>query len=216
MGNPNLFTINPSNPQQVLNKNTPLTFLGSGNTYDLNDPDLQYFITNTKVDRKINNKNIIYSFPNDMNYNINYGDKKSMRYYFIKDLHNQYYQLGSGLPSYARKLSRKLSRSNSQSYTNQYIFLPSDPDELVDQLELLYFEKLGGNDNPKLNEQIIAIVDKLLEFECITTNQHQNMRSNLISSIIQRISLWIKDLVIWIRFITNPVPTPIFIFQSIY
>ena len=190
--------------------------MGSGNTYDLNDPDLQYFITNTKVDREINNKNIIYSFPNDMNYNINYGDKKSMRYYFIKDLHNQYYQLGSGLQSYARKLSRKLSRSNSQSYTNQYIFLPSDPDELVDQLELLYFEKLGGNDNPQLNEQIIAIVDKLLEFECITTNQHQNMRSNLISSIIQRISLWIKDLVIWIRFITNPVPTPIFIFQSIY
>ena len=30
------------------------------------------------------------------------------------------------------------------------------------------------------------------------------------------ISLWIKDLVIWIRFITNPVLTPIFIFQSIY
>ena len=37
--NPNLFTINPSNPQQVLIKNTTLTFLGSGNIYDLNDPD---------------------------------------------------------------------------------------------------------------------------------------------------------------------------------
>ena len=33
---------------------------------------------------------MIYSFLNDMNYNINYGDKKSIRYYFIKDLHNQY------------------------------------------------------------------------------------------------------------------------------
>ena len=80
-----------------------------------------------------------------MNYNINYGDKKSIRYYFIKDLHNQYYQplqgyLGSGLNgSYARKLSR--------NYTNQYVFLPSDPDELVDQLKLLYFEILGGNDS---------------------------------------------------------------------
>ena len=45
MGNPNLFTINPSNPQQVLIKNTTLTFLGSGNIYDLyhiNDPDLRY------------------------------------------------------------------------------------------------------------------------------------------------------------------------------
>ena len=63
--------------------------------------------------------------------------------------------------------------------TSQIIFLPSDPDELVDQLKLLYFEKIGGNDNPQLNEQIIAIVDKLLEYECIPTNQHQNMRSML-------------------------------------
>ena len=27
-----------------------------------------------------------------------------------------------------------------------------------------------------LSEQIIAITDKLLEYECITTNQHQNMQ----------------------------------------
>ena len=80
MGNPNLFTINPSNPQQVIIKNTTLTFFGSGNIYYLNDPDLQYFITNTKFDREMNNKNIIYSFLNDMNYNMKYGDKKSMRY----------------------------------------------------------------------------------------------------------------------------------------
>ena len=37
MGNPNLFTINPSNPQQVIFKNTTLTFLGSSNIYDPND-----------------------------------------------------------------------------------------------------------------------------------------------------------------------------------
>ena len=66
---------------------------------------------------------------------------------------------------------------------SQFIILPSDPNELVDQLKLLYFEKLGGNDNPQLNEQIIAIVYRLLEYECITTSQHQNMRSNLVSSI---------------------------------
>ena len=76
-------------------------------------------------------------------------------------------QLGSGLNGEA----------------SQIIFPPSDPDELVDQLLLLYFEKLRGNDNPQLNEQIIAIVDKLLEYECITTNQHQNMRGYQISSI---------------------------------
>ena len=79
MGNPNLFTINPSNPRQVLIKNTTLTFLCSGNIYDLNDPDLQYFITNTQFDKQINNLDTIYSFLNDMEYNTSYGDKKSTR-----------------------------------------------------------------------------------------------------------------------------------------
>ena len=145
----------------------------NGHSYDLNDPDLQYFITNTKFDREINNKNIIYSFLNDMNYNISYGDKKSIRYYFIKDLHNQYYSQGYTQGYTGSGLNCEATREA----TTQYIFLPSDPDELVDQLKLLYFEKLGGNDSFLLNEQIIAIIDKLLEYECITTNQHQNMRS---------------------------------------
>ena len=176
MGNPNLFTINPSNAQQVIIKNTTLTFLGSGSTYDLNDPDLQYFKTNTKFDKQIKNLGTIYSFLNDMNYDINYGDKKSMRYFFIKDLINQYtYQQ-------SQSLNNQLG-SGLNGEASQIIFLPSDPDELVDQLKFLYFEKLGGNDNPQLSEQIIAIVDKLLEYESITTNQHQNMRSNLICSI---------------------------------
>ena len=48
-----------------------------------------------------------------------------------------------------------------------YVFLPSDPDELVDQLKLIYFEKIGGNDNPMLNEQIVATVDKLLNMNVL-------------------------------------------------
>ena len=53
---------------------------------------------------------------------------------------------------------------------NQYIILSSDPGEVVDQLKLVMLEKVGGNDNPMLSEQIVAIADKLLEYECITTN----------------------------------------------
>ena len=74
-GYPNLFTINPHNPQQVLIKGSTMTF-ENGHSYNLNDPDLQYFINNKKFDRDINNKNIIYSFLIDIKYNINYGDKK--------------------------------------------------------------------------------------------------------------------------------------------
>ena len=152
-GYPNLFTINPHNPQQVLIKGSTMTF-ENGNTYNLNDPDLSYFITYTQLDQKIQNENLIYNFLKDMKYDLNYGDKKSNRYNIIKYLFQPH--LGSGL---------------------NFVFLPSDPDELVDQLKLLFFEKVGGNDNPMLNEQIIAIADKLLQYQCITTNQHQNILS---------------------------------------
>ena len=107
MGNPNLFTINPHNPQQVIIKNTTLTFLGSGNIYNINDPDLQYFITNTKFDKQTNNLDTLYSFLNDMKYNINYGDKKSTRYYFIKGLYSQYQQsaeLSAQLPHWGNTI----------------------------------------------------------------------------------------------------------------
>ena len=211
--NPNLFTINPHNPQQVLIKGSTMTF-ENGNSYNLNDPDLQYFVTNTQFDKQINNLDIIYTFLNDMKYDLIYGDKKSIRYQFFKELYSRY-QLqsytqgfagssaqgytqahdlqgfagssaqgqsqgftGSGLRSYA---NGEYSRSSTRSSTQQYIFLPSDPDELVDQLKLLYFEKVGGNDSFLINEQIIAIIDKLLEYECISPSQHQNIQSNLIS-----------------------------------
>ena len=36
-----------------------------GNTYNLNDPDLQYFISNTQLDKEIQSENLIHSFLND-------------------------------------------------------------------------------------------------------------------------------------------------------
>ena len=68
--------INPHNPQQVLIKGSTMTF-ENGHSYDLDDPDLQNFISNTQFNREIDNMNIIHDFLSDMKYNINYGDKKS-------------------------------------------------------------------------------------------------------------------------------------------
>ena len=190
--NPNLFIIDPHNPQQVLIKGSTMTF-ENGNSYDLSNPDLQYFITNTQFDKPINNWGPIYNFLNDMKYDLNYGDKKSIRYQFIKELYSRYQLQGftqGQSQSYTQGFTgsglngesyRETSRSSTRSSTQQYIFLPSDPDELVDQLKLLYFEKVGGNDSFLINEQFIAIIDKLLEYECISPSQHQNIRSNLIS-----------------------------------
>ena len=189
--NPNLFTINPHNPQQVLIKGSTMTF-ENGNSYNLNDPDLQYFITNTQFDKQINNWDSIYNLLNDMKYDLNYGDKKSIRYQFIKELYSrvqlqgfaQGYTQAHDLQGFAQGQSQGFTGSGlNGEFSQQYIFLPSDPDELVDQLKLLYFEKVGGNDNPQLNEQIIAIVDKLLEYECISPSQHQNIRSSTLFSI---------------------------------
>ena len=155
--NPNLFYINPHNPQPVLIKGSNIVF-ENGNAYNLNDPDLAYFITNTQLDRELNDFNLIYYFLNDMHYDIKYGDKRSDRYIFIKELLQPQIQSqsGSGL---------------------KFVFLPSDPNELVDKLKLLYQEKVGGNDNPQLNEHIVAIADKLLQYQCITPSQHQNIVS---------------------------------------
>ena len=60
---------------------------------------------------------------------------------------------------------------------NTYILNDPDSDKLVDQIKLPYLEKVGGNDNPMLSEQIIAIADKLLQYQCITPSDNQNMRS---------------------------------------
>ena len=78
-GNPYLFLIDPADPQQVLIKGSTITFQ-NGNTYNLNDPDLSYFITNTQFHKLPQNKNLISKFVNEMKYNLNYGDKKPSRY----------------------------------------------------------------------------------------------------------------------------------------
>ena len=106
--NPILFTINPHNPQQALIKGSTMTF-ENGNSYDLSDPDLQYFITNTQFDKPINNWGPIYTFLNDMKYDLNYGDKKSIRNQFIKELYSRYQLQAYDLQGFAQGSSHPQS-----------------------------------------------------------------------------------------------------------
>ena len=55
------------------------------------------------------------------------------------------------------------------------IFLSSDPNELCDRLKLLLQEKHGGNNSNLIDEEIVIIVDKLLEYKCISKNQHNQI-----------------------------------------
>ena len=63
----------------------------------------------------------------------------------------------------------------SASGVSETIFLSSDPNELCDKLKLLLQEKQGGNISDIINQGIVAIVDKLLVYECISKNQHKQI-----------------------------------------
>ena len=66
----------------------------------------------------------------------------------------------------------------SASGVSKTIFLASDPNELCDGLKLLLQEKHRGNNSDKINEEIVAIVDKLLEYKCISRKQHEQILIN--------------------------------------
>ena len=55
------------------------------------------------------------------------------------------------------------------------IFLSSDPNELCDGIKLLLQQKQGRNNSNILNVEIVAIVDKLLEYNCISKKQHKQI-----------------------------------------
>ena len=71
----------------------------------------------------------------------------------------------------------------SSSGVSKTIFLSSDPDELCNRLKLLLQEKHAGNNSDLINDEIVAIVDKLLEYKCISKKQHKQIliKCNLIN-----------------------------------
>ena len=70
----------------------------------------------------------------------------------------------------------------SASGVSKTIFLSSDPDELCNRLKLLLQEKHAGINSDIINDEIVAIVDKLLECKCISKKQHKKIlnKCNLI------------------------------------
>ena len=54
-------------------------------------------------------------------------------------------------------------------------FLPSDANELCDRLKLLLQEKQAGNNSDIINDEIAAIVDKLLEYKCVSKKEQKQI-----------------------------------------
>ena len=63
----------------------------------------------------------------------------------------------------------------SASGVSKTFFLSADLDELSDRLKLLLQEKQAGNNSDIINQEIVAIVDKLLENKCISKKQHKQI-----------------------------------------
>ena len=53
--------------------------------------------------------------------------------------------------------------------------LPSDPNELCDRIKLLLQKRRAGNKIDTFFDEIIAIVDKFLQYKCISKKQHKQI-----------------------------------------
>ena len=103
-------------------------------------------------------RKMIYEFPKEMKY-----DKKS-----------------TGRPGVRHSSMIKILESPAimASGISKTIILSSNPDELCDRLKLLLQERHAGNNSHLINKEIVAIVDKLLEYKCISKKQHKQILIN--------------------------------------
>ena len=134
-----------------------ITFRDSNKTFRL-EGDLLKVMTNYKFDvdhSSPQDKKLIYEFAKEMNYDINSTGRPSVRHNSMIKLLEQPAIMASGF--------------------SKTIILSSDPNELCDRLKLLLQEKQAGNNSEIINEEIVAIVDKLFEYNCITKKQHKQI-----------------------------------------
>ena len=112
----------------------------------------------------------------DKNYNVNLAtlpDKKLM-YDFAKEMHFDVRAQGNK-STRGRTLTKLLkSRAIMASRTSTIVF-SSDPKAICDRIRSLLQEKQAGNNSKLFNQEIVAIVDKLLEYKCISKKQHKQL-----------------------------------------
>ena len=144
-----------------------LTFRDTGKEFELTG-DLLKMITNSKYNvnhASLADKKIMYDFAKEMHFDMKAAGDKSVRDRTLIDL------------------LKSPGLIVSASGVSKTIFLSSDPDELCDRLKLLLQEKHAGNNSDIINDEIVAIVDNLLEYKCITKKQHKQIliKCNLIN-----------------------------------
>ena len=167
---------NSTRVNDLLMKNKiPITLYGNMITF--RDTNKQFELTG----------NLLEMITNE-DYNVDHAslaDKKLM-YDFAKEMHFDMKAACKKKPTRDKTLIKLLKSPGlivSSSGVSKKIFLSSDPDELCDRLKLLLQEKHAGNNSDLINDEIVAIVDKLLEYKCISKKQHKQIliKCNLIN-----------------------------------
>ena len=134
-----------------------ITFRDSNKSFRL-EGDLLKLITNCKFNADHSSpqdKKLIYEFAKEMNYDTKSTGRPSTRHTSIIKILESPAIMASGI--------------------SKTKILSSDPNELCDRLKLLLQEKHAGNNSDIINDEIVAMVDKLLEYKCISKKQHKQI-----------------------------------------
>ena len=132
--------------------NNMLTFRETGKEFELKG-DLLKMVTNKNYNvdlASLQDKKLMYDFPKEVNFDTKALGNKSTRDRTLV------------------KLLKSPRLMISASSVLKTIYLSSDPDELCNRLKMLLQEKHAGNNSDIVNQEIVAIVDKLLENNCIS------------------------------------------------
>ena len=160
--NPNSNRVN-----DLLMKNKiPITFYGNMLTF--RDTNKQFELTGDLLE-----------MMTKKDYNVDHASlaDKKLVYDFAKEMHFDMKAVGKK-PTRDKTLIKFLKSPGlivSASGVSKTIFLSSDPDELCDRLKLLLQEKHAGNNSDLINDEIVAIVEKLLGYKCISKKQHKQI-----------------------------------------
>ena len=133
-----------------------LTFRDTNKQFELKG-DLLEMITNSKYNvnlASLADKKLMYDFAKEIHFDQNAPGRKSTRDNTLIKLLNSPRIMASGITT---------------------IFLSENADELCERLKLLLQEKRAGNNSDKIDQEIFAIVDKLLEYKCISKKQHKQI-----------------------------------------
>ena len=151
----NDFLINEGIPVTLVSN--MLIFRDSNKSFKL-DGDLLETMTNYDFNVDHSNqqdRKLIYEFVKEMYFNTRQKEKKSDRDKSIVRLLRSPAIMASGV--------------------SKTIFLSSDPNEFCDRLKLLLQEKHAGNNSDVINEEMVAIIDKLSEYKCISKKHHEQI-----------------------------------------